>query len=325
MASPVPATPENIAKAAGIIRSGGLVAFTTETVYGLGANALDTGAVASIFAAKGRPSSNPVIAHVASPDDAELLAAVDDRARRVMLAFWPGPVTLVLPRRPIVPDIVTAGGPTVALRMPRHPVALALIRAAGVPVAAPSANRSESLSPTRAQHVAESLGDAVAMILDGGLTGVGLESAVLDMTAVPARVLRPGMADIQAIGDLLGERIVTGMDIAADGPARSPGQMPRHYAPRTPLRIVSEIEQAVRSAEGPVALLVLGRVPRGLTNIAASIALPADADAYAAGLYDALHTLDAASAAGIVVQAPPEGPAWDAIWDRLRRAASPAA
>lgn len=322
MASPVPANTETIAKAAGIIRSGGLVAFPTETVYGLGANALDASAVASIFAAKGRPATNPVIVHVGDPADVDALAVVDERARRVMRAFWPGPVTLVLPRRATVPDIVTAGGPTVAVRMPRHPVALALIRAAGVPIAAPSANRSESLSPTRAEHVAESLGDAVVLILDGGSTEVGLESAVLDMTTVPARVLRPGMADIAAIGELLGERIENGTGTADPGVARSPGQMLRHYAPRTPLRIESDIASAAREAEGPIALLVIGKLPGGIANAAASLALPPDADAYAAGLYDALHTLDAASATAIIVQAPPDGPEWLAIWDRLRRAAA---
>jgi L-threonylcarbamoyladenylate synthase len=322
MASPVPANIETIAEAAGIIRSGGLVAFPTETVYGLGANALDAAAVAAIFAAKGRPATNPVIVHVGDPDDVDALAVVDERARRVMRAFWPGPVTLVLPRRAAIPDIVTAGGPTVAVRMPRHPVALALIRAAGVPIAAPSANRSESLSPTRAEHVAESLGDAVAMILDGGATEVGLESAVLDMTTVPARVLRPGMADIAAIGDVLGERIESDANAADHGVARSPGQMLRHYAPRTPLRIEADIAHAARSAEGPVALLAIGQLPMGIANVAASIALPPDADTYAAGLYDALHTLDSASAAAIIVQAPPDAPEWLAIWDRLRRAAT---
>jgi len=324
MASPVPATPSNIARAAELIRSGGLVAFPTETVYGLGANALDSIAVASIFAAKGRPATNPVIVHVASSLSTEELAVVDDHARRIMDALWPGPVTLVLHRRDCIPSIVTAGGSTVALRMPRHPVALALLEAAGVPIAAPSANRSESLSPTRAEHVAASLGDAIAMILDSGPTDVGLESTVLDLTVAPPRILRPGMADIAAIEAALGERLARGGSNEEDGAAKSPGQMLRHYAPRTPLVLVSDLESTIALTEGTFAVLRLDDGTQFKSRkIRESISLPLDPKAYAARLYDALHTLDAAGAECIVLQAPPRTPAWDAIWDRIFRAIQP--
>lgn len=324
MASPVPATPENIDRAAKLIRSGGLVAFPTETVYGLGANALDAAAVSSIFAAKGRPATNPVIVHVSSPASADELAVVGARARNVMAALWPGPVTLVLPKRDCIPSIVTAGGATVALRMPRHPAALALLEAAGVPIAAPSANRSESLSPTRAEHVAASLGDAVAMILDGGSTDVGLESTVLDLTVTPARILRPGMADIAAIEAALGERLARSDGNQTGSAAKSPGQMLRHYAPRTPLVLVSDLESTTAITNGSLAVL---RLDDGVTTtsppVRMTITLPLDPKAYAARLYDSLHTLDAAGAKHIVIQAPPTGPDWDAIWDRIFRAIQP--
>lgn len=321
MASPVPATTENIRKAAELIRSGGLVAFPTETVYGLGANALDEAAVRAIFAAKGRPATNPVIVHVADPEGAEYIAHVDDRARRVMRALWPGPLTLVLPRRPIVPGVVTAGGETVAVRMPRHPVALALLRQSAAPIAAPSANRSESLSPTLAEHVFHSLGDAVSMILDGGPTEVGLESTVLDMTVSPARILRPGMASVARLRDALGEDIIEVAAEETDGIARSPGRMPRHYAPRTPLALTEDLARTAERTSGPFAVLAIGGDPVVQRSIATR-ALPEEPDAYAAGLYAALHELDLAGASTIIVQAPPRTPAWDAIWDRLRRAAS---
>jgi len=319
MPLPVPATTENIRKAAELIRSGGLVAFPTETVYGLGANALDEAAVRAIFAAKGRPSTNPVIAHVANPEGAEAIAHVDVRAKRIMSALWPGPLTLVLPRKSIVPDIVTAGGETVAVRMPRHPIALALLRDACVPIAAPSANRSESLSPTLAEHVYQSLGDSIAMILDGGPTEVGLESIVLDMTSIPARILRPGMADIDEISSVLGEEIIAGSE--QTGIAKSPGQMLRHYSPRTPLVLTKDLNATAMQTTAPFAILAIGVDPQIAQSIA-TIVLPDEPRAYASGLYAALHTLDAGGASTIMAQAPPASSEWSAIWDRLRRAAS---
>jgi L-threonylcarbamoyladenylate synthase len=319
MSEPVKATEEAIREAAAIIRAGGLVAFPTETVYGLGADALNPDAVRRIFDAKGRPPTNPVIVHVGSIEALGLVAEAPERARRVAEGFWPGPLTLVLQSRPAVPDIVTAGGDTVGVRMPRHPVALALIREAGTPIAAPSANLSERLSPTTARHVADQLGNRVDMILDGGPTEVGLESTVVDLTVTPARVLRPGMVSAARIQAVLGDAVVEAEDgVPARGRERlrSPGQMPRHYAPRTPLRIVDD---PWAEAAG---MAILGWSPAGRPG-EATILLPADAAGYAAGLYAALHRLDALGRAEIVVESPPIDASWSAVWDRLRRAERP--
>ena len=195
----------SLARAVAALHAGKLVAFPTETVYGLGANALDPDAVRRIFAAKGRPASNPVIVHVASIEQVALIASDwPDDADRLAAAFWPGPLTLVLPRRPEVPDVVTAGGPTVAVRIPSHPVALRLLAMLGLPVAAPSANRSNHLSPTTARHVFDDLNDRIDLILDGGPTSGGIESTVVDVTIRPARLLRPGLIDPAAIERILG-------------------------------------------------------------------------------------------------------------------------
>lgn len=319
------ATAESIAEAAAAIRDGGLVAFPTETVYGLGANALDPAAVSKIFAAKGRPAGNPLIVHIASPPEWEAIAWDTEKAQALIARFWPGPLTIVLPKKPAVPDMVTAGGPTVAVRMPSHPIALALIRAAGVPIAAPSANRSEHISPTQASHVALSLGDSVDIILDGGHTQVGLESTVVDLTESPARLLRPGMVLPEEIEEILGEPLVR--DIAPAQVSRSPGQMRRHYAPRTPLRIIEpEKVDLAGIEESPLGFIALGDdalVPLGM-SLSRSIILPADPAEYAARLYDALYELDEARLALILVQAVPEGDEWLAVRDRLSRAASSA-
>lgn len=293
----LPPTEENIAAAAALLRAGGLVAFPTETVYGLGANALDAAAVAKIFAAKGRPATNPVIVHVAS--DPELYAAHwSEQAEALAQAHWPGPLTLVVEKTPDIPDIVTAGGPTVGLRIPNHPVALALLRKAGVPVAAPSANRSESISPTTAQHVADSLGPYLddLLILDGGPCSVGIESTVLDVTVDPPRVLRPGMIHIH-IAPLRSHPLTPNNGGTEEGVARSPGQLLRHYAPRKPVVLVHE----------GAGNLVLGATPQEAAE----------------RLYAELHRLDAdPSVERIVVVLPPETPEWTPIHDRLRRAAA---
>jgi L-threonylcarbamoyladenylate synthase len=202
-----PYTPaaDAIAHAAHVLQEGGLVAFPTETVYGLGANALDPAAVAKIFAAKGRPATNPIIVHIATIDEASALAgAWPDVAQQLADRFWPGPLTLVLPKQAHVPDLVTAGGATVALRMPAHPVALALLRACGFPLAAPSANRSSELSPTLPEHVLRGLADRIDLLLDAGPTSGGLESTVLDLTTQPPRLLRPGLVTIAELEALLG-------------------------------------------------------------------------------------------------------------------------
>ncbi|HEX5520066.1 MAG TPA: L-threonylcarbamoyladenylate synthase, partial [Longimicrobiaceae bacterium] len=214
-----------LARAAAVLRRGGLVAFPTETVYGLGANALDADAVRRIFAAKGRPSYNPLIAHVAGAAAArELVTAWPDAAEQLAAAFWPGPLTLVLPKRAIVPDVVTAGLDTVAVRVPAHPVAHALLAAAGLPVAAPSANRFTQLSPTTAAHVERALGDRVDLILDGGPTTVGIESTVIDLSGERPVLLRPGSIALDAL-----ERIVGPLErpaaSAAEAPRPSPGML----------------------------------------------------------------------------------------------------
>ncbi|HEY8347492.1 MAG TPA: L-threonylcarbamoyladenylate synthase [Symbiobacteriaceae bacterium] len=230
-----------LAQAAAILRNGGLVAFPTETVYGLGANALDGQAVAKIFKAKGRPADNPLIVHVADREAVkEVAATVPPAAERLMERFWPGPLTLVLPRTRAVADDVTAGLDTVGVRMPNHPVALGLIRAAGVPIAAPSANLSGRPSPTVAEHVIEDLAGRIDLILDGGETGVGLESTVLDMTEDPPVLLRPGGVTVEEltahIGPIIVDRALVGAE--PDERPRSPGMKYKHYAPKAPLIVV---------------------------------------------------------------------------------------
>jgi L-threonylcarbamoyladenylate synthase len=309
---------EPLRRAADVLRRGGLVAFPTETVYGLGANALDATAVERIFTAKGRPAHNPVIVHVADIDAARsLVTEWPATAQRLAERFWPGPLTLVLPRREHVPDIVAANGPTVGIRVPAHPVALDLLRACGLPVAAPSANRSTAISPTRAEHVLHSLGDRIDLLLDGGATSGGLESTVIDLTGVP-RLLRAGLV---APGEL--EAVVGTVlrSASPDGPARSPGQMHRHYAPRTPLETTPRLANRVAelAAQG-LRVGCLGFVNCGEAEI--SLVLPVDASTYAARLYDALHRLDNAELDRIVVELPPATEAWLAVQDRLRRAAA---
>jgi len=300
-----PAAPDAdvIDRAAAVIHSGGLVAFPTETVYGLGANALDPSAVARIFAAKGRPATNPVIVHVA--DVAEVGNVVADwPATAAALAgrFWPGPLTLVLPRGGAMPDVVTAGGPTVAVRCPAHAVARALIRAAGVPIAAPSANRSTELSPTRAEHVMKGLDGRIDLVLDGGPCPGGIESTVVDVTEERVRILRPGLITapmLEAVVGPLGDR-----GAAADV-ARSPGQMAKHYSPRTPIVLVAA--GAARPA-GERVVVVRD--------------LPADPTDYAAVLYARLHELDGEGFDRIVIELPPDTAEWAGVRDRLIRAAA---
>jgi len=285
-----------IARAAGLLRAGRLVAFPTETVYGLGANALDADAVKRIFEAKGRPYSSPLIVHVASVDAArELAAEWPEAAEKLARAFWPGPLTIVVPKSILVPDVVTAGLPSVGLRMPAHPVAHALIETAGVPVAAPSANRFTQLSPTTAGHVRESLGDGVDLILDGGSCEVGIESTVISLAGERPRILRPGMISQTRIEEVIGP-----VEVGAG--AESPGQHPKHYRPRTRL-IVGESPEEGRG------------VRLDSTN------MPREAAAYAERLYRVLHELDAGGYDWISVEMPPNTPEWAGVRDRLMRAA----
>lgn len=292
------------------------MAFPTETVYGLGANALDAAAVARIFEAKGRPDTSPVIAHVSDWDMATTVAASwPDTARLLAQKFWPGPLTLVLPKTPAVPDIVTAGLSTVGVRMPAHPVALALIAAAQVPVAAPSANRFTHLSPTTAEHVRLGLGNRVDFILDGGPCEVGIESTVLSLAGAVPVLLRPGGISRQQIEDLIGA--ISQAEHAHEGAHPSPGMHPRHYSPRTSLFLAKE-GQVPRLGRG--AYLQINHPPIG--NVSEVIAMPSGAAEYAARLYSVLHDLDARGFDWIAVETPHAGVEWEAVLDRLRRAAA---
>jgi len=318
-------SPEAIAVAARALREGGLVAFPTETVYGLGADALSAEAVARIYAAKGRPPDNPLIVHIGRPEDLETVAReVPPLARALMERFWPGPLTLVLPRSERVPLATTAGLDTVAVRMPAHPVALALVREAGVPVAAPSANRSGRPSPTRAEHVLADLGEAVDLVLDGGPCPVGIESTVVDVTGPTPVVLRPGGLPREALEEALGRPVPVG-----GGPElarRSPGTRYRHYAPAAPLVLAGQEEVAavVQSllAQGKAVGLLARRDP-GLRHprLRARI-VSGGVRRYARELFDALRSLDAEGCQVIVAEAVEERGLGLAIMDRLRRAAS---
>lgn len=291
----------SVGRAAALIREGRLVAFPTETVYGLGANALDAEAVARIFETKRRPRTSPLIVHVDSIEMARSLAAEwPEAAETLARRYWPGPLTLVVPKGPAIPDIVTAGLGTVGLRMPAHPLALELIRAAGVPIAAPSANRFTELSPTAAGHVPEAIADYV---LDGGAARVGIESTVLSLAGAPA-LLRPGVIPLPEMEALIGP-VRIGLP-PAGGAHASPGMHPRHYRPATPLHVVP---RGAALPPGKGVHLRLGRE------------MPADPRAYAAALYDTLHRLDAESLDWIAVEEPPDTPEWAGVLDRLRRAA----
>ena len=307
---------EEIAHAARMLRAGKLVAFPTETVYGLGANALDEAAVARIFEAKGRPTTSPVIVHVSSVEMVRsVVAEWPENADRLAQHFWPGPLTLVLPKRAVVPSLVTAGLDTVGVRMPAHPVALALIEAAQCPVAAPSANRFSQISPTIAQHVREGLGDAVDYILDGGPCAVGIESAVLSLAGSSPVLLRPGGVSRQQLEAVIG-KVDQQREVSGEAHP-SPGLHPRHYSPRTRLLLV--MNGAV-PRDGNGAYLQLSCAPE--REVGDLVQMPTDASAYAAQLYRALHRLDACGYDWIAVDAPPDTPEWEAVRDRLRRAAS---
>lgn len=317
-------TPPALAQAVDILHRGGLVALPTETVYGLGADGLSEPAVRRIFEAKGRPSTNPLILHVSGLSMARALVTdFPPEALRLAEAFWPGPLTLVLPKAAIVPDAVTAGGPTVALRMPAHPVALALIRTFGRPVAAPSANRSEHVSPTRAEHVAADLADRIDLLLDGGPCSMGLESTVVDLTGPQPRLLRRGPLSPSHLARVLGRPLIED-DGTDEGRSASPGRTRRHYAPRVPLVLSTEALAELHRGEGPQAWLRVGshgEAPAGVTVHE----LPSDPAGYARGLYSALRALEALPVSRIVADLPPDAEPWRAIRDRLTRAAVPAA
>jgi len=321
-----------IAEAAALLRAGKLVAFPTETVYGLGARAMDPIAVTRIFAAKQRPSTHPLIVHVLGLDDARQVAAgINPWAEALAARFWPGPLTMVVDRAPGVPIAVTGGGPTVAVRAPSHPVARALLAALGEPIAAPSANRYQSISPTTAAHVVASLGDAVELVVDGGACDRGIESTVIDLSGERPTVLRPGSITVEELRAVLGEVDVAQAAVPEAEQRPSPGMDARHYAPRTPLTLLPDRAAiAAHLAARPSlrhGVVLRGGFPReGDAPLAAAattiVALPDDPDGYARALYATLHDLDSGGLDALLVEAVPSTGAWLGVADRLTRAST---
>ena len=317
---------EAISRAAAALRSGELVAVPTETVYGLAANVLEPDSVEKIFEAKQRPQENPIIVHVASESMArDCVAEWPETASLLAKAFWPGPLTLVLPKADCIPDNVTAGGDTVGVRWPRHPFMQELIDACRFPLAIPSANLSNHLSPTTAVHVKSQMEGRIPLIIDGGAANVGIESTVVDLTG-EVQVLRPGMISAEAIAAALPEAKVPRMG-EEDGPLKSPGQMPRHYAPNARLLVMTwkdeeDLESQIAYSRTPhdrVCVIAHASIVGG-TRFGRVSVLPNDPEAYARALYGELHRCDADGAELIVVEAVPQKGDWEAIADRLARA-----
>jgi L-threonylcarbamoyladenylate synthase len=325
-----------VKRATEALRTGDVVALPTETVYGLAANALDEKAVAKIFQIKGRPANNPIIVHVASVAMAKRCAASwPANADKLAKAFWPGPLTLVLPRTKEIPDIVTAGGPTVGVRWPGHPLIQAVIRECNFPLAAPSANLSSRISPTTAEHVRKQLGGKISLIIDGGPSQVGIESTVLDLTPLlraktePPEILRPGMIHAESLAAVCGSGIQGPKANAPSSsfPLSSPGRLKKHYAPKAKLLVLNwddEVDLKSRLVTRHVSfatchVIAHTKIPLGgaFANVCV---IPHDAEAFARAIYAELHRGDEAGAEWIVVEAPPDVPEWSAIADRLRRA-----
>ena len=317
-----------VRRAAEFLRAGEVVALPTETVYGLAASALDARAVERIFQVKGRPAHNPIIVHVASISMARrCVADWPDLASGLAKAFWPGPLTLVLPRAKEIPAIITAGGPTVGVRWPSHPFIQAVIRECNFPLAAPSANPSNRVSPTNAEHVRKSLGGKIRLIVDGGQAQVGIESTVLDISGSPPRLLRPGMIHEEALLAVTGELAIG----ASESPEvlKSPGLLRTHYSPKAPLVVWSwkdeaelKEQSAERGVEGSkVHVIAHTCIPSGAGFGRLSV-IPHDPAAFARAIYAELHQCDEARAELIVVEALPDAPEWRAIADRLRRASA---
>lgn len=335
-------TPAEIARAAAVLRAGGLVAFPTETVYGLGANALDERAVARVFEVKGRPRFDPLIVHVAEMNWLpRIVAEFPPRAAELARCFWPGPLTLVLPKTDLIPELVTAGSPAVAVRMPNHPTALELLRQVDLPIAAPSANLFGRISPTTAEHVREQLGNAVDMILDGGPCTVGVESTVLQLTPAGALLLRPGGVTIEELESVIGPIEIPAPAEnpalqSADEPLLSPGRLPQHYAPRTPLLLIDPGDypsklQSGRGAPAPGTATAEPRVgllafepPADTAHFAQIEVLSPTGDLREAAsrFFAALRRLDAAGLDLVVAETFPEHGLGRALNDRLRRAAA---
>ena len=313
-----------------LLRAGEVVALPTETVYGLAANALDAKAVARIFQIKGRPANNPIIVHVAGNLMAQhCVKGWPKLAASLSKSFWPGPLTLVLPRANGIPDNVTAGGVTVGVRWPAHPFIQAVIRECGFPLAAPSANLSNQISPTKAEHVRAQLAGKVPLIVDGGQSQVGIESTVLDLTVSPPRILRPGMIHTESLAAVCGEiQNAEPGTRNSESSLRSPGLLPKHYSPKAKLLVLQWLDDVELKAQlglrhlSPATCFIIAhtKIPAGEDFADVSV-MPHDAEAFARALYAELHRCDAAGAAVIAVEAPPASPEWSGIADRLRRAA----
>ena len=317
-----------VKRAAKLLRAGVIVALPTETVYGLAANAFDEKAVAKIFQIKGRPANNPIIVHVASLEMAgRCVKDWPNNADQLARAFWPGPLTLVLPRAKEIPDNVTAGGATVGVRWPSHPLIQAVIRECGFPLAAPSANLSGRISPTSAEHVRKQLGGKILLIVDGGPSQVGIESTVLDLTVSPPQVLRPGMIHAESLAAVVGKAQNEKAEVRAGAHLRSPGLLKKHYAPKAKLVVLNWQNDAGLNSQ----LSILNPQPStchviahthipSVENFARVSVIPHDAEAFARAIYAELHRCDEAGAELIVVEAPPALPEWSGIADRLKRA-----
>ena len=313
--------PAAITRAATLLRDGGLVALPTETVYGLGANAADDQAVARIFAAKGRPADHPLIIHLAEAKQmTDWAREIPDSAWKLAEHFWPGPLTLILKRRPGVAEAASGGLETIGLRVPGHPVALALLRALGGGLAAPSANRFGRISPTCADHVLSELSGRIDAVIDGGPCEVGLESTILDLSGPHAQVLRPGRITA-------GELAAVIRPVLSQGTAAAPvvpGSLEAHYAPDTPITLVAstalEAETVRRTGQGKV--VVLARRPINMAVDCHWLQLPSEAKAYGHALYARLREADALRASSLLIEAPPATPEWEAVNDRLRRSAA---
>lgn len=317
-----------VQRAADLLKAGQLVALPTETVYGLAANALNAEAVTRIFEVKGRPACNPLIVHVASITMGRRCVADWPAAgQNLAQAFWPGPLTLVLPRAHIIPDVVTAGGQTVGVRWPRHPFIQAVIRTCGFPLAAPSANLSNRVSPTSAEHTRKQLGNRIPLIVDGGQCQIGIESTVLDLSVHPPRLLRPGMVHQESLASVIGPVMLGG------GPGaeilKSPGLLRKHYAPQARLVIRSwETDRELRSIAAEAGtppnrtcVIAHTRVPSGEGFLRVSV-IPHDPEAFARAIYAELHACDEAGAGLIIIETLPQSAEWQATSDRLRRASA---
>jgi len=317
-----------IRRAADILRAGGIVAFPTETVYGLGADARNPDAVQKIFAAKGRPATNPLIVHVADLESAKRCAAEwSDAAQTLAAVWWPGPLALVVPKKPEIVDAATAGRPTVALRVPDHPLALQLLREFDGPVAAPSANKSNHVSPTTAQHVREELGDTVDVILDGGPCAVGIESTVVDLTGDKPVILRPGGVPRRKVEAIVGPVEVFDGSVAPTDAAASPGQHATHYAPRTPAFRFETSQRGLIHPNAPDGtsngMVIVGTMTDYIKKWGPIVAMPREPGLYAHHLYTVLRELDAMNLREIFIEVPPARPEWEAVRDRIRRATRP--